>query len=117
MLFGCGGDRDRGKRERMGRIASAYADFVILTSDNSRGESRESILRDILKGIDKEKPHLVIADREEAIRTAVSLAREEDILLLAGKGHERYEISDGKRIPFDEREILREALIGKESQK
>jgi UDP-N-acetylmuramyl-tripeptide synthetase len=109
LLFGCGGDRDRGKRKRMGRIASAYADFVIVTSDNCRGEPRERILRDVMRGINKEKPHTVIADRKEAIETAVALARKGDILLLAGKGHERYEIQENRRIPFDERQILRDA--------
>ena len=109
LLFGCGGDRDRGKRERMGRIASAYSDFVIVTSDNPRGEAREEILSAVLRGIDKEKPYVVIADRREAIEYAVSVAKEGDILLLAGKGHERYEINERGRIPFDEREILREA--------
>ncbi len=109
LLFGCGGERDRGKREQMGRIASAYADFVILTSDNPRGEAREHILSDVLRGIDKEKPHAVIADRGEAIEWAVSLAGRGDILLLAGKGHEQYEINEQGRIPFDEREILRKA--------
>ena len=109
LLFGCGGERDRGKRERMGRIASAYADFVILTSDNARNEPRGQILSEVLRGIDKEKPHAVIADRREAIDCAVSLARAGDILLLAGKGHEMYEINERGRFPFDERRILAEA--------
>ena len=93
----------------MARIASAYSDFVILTSDNSRGEPREQILSDILKGIDKEKKYMVIPDREEAIRYAVEIARPGDILVLAGKGHEQYEINEDGRKPFDERRILRDA--------
>ncbi|MBR2353323.1 MAG: UDP-N-acetylmuramoyl-L-alanyl-D-glutamate--2,6-diaminopimelate ligase, partial [Clostridia bacterium] len=117
LLFGCGGERDRGKRRRMGRIASAYADLVIVTSDNCRGEPRERILRDVLRGIDKEKPHLVIADRRNAIEAAVALARRGDILLLAGKGHERYEIYEDKRIPFDERQILRDAWRAENSRR
>ena len=108
LLFGCGGDRDRGKRAQMGRIASSLADEIILTSDNCRSESREKILSDILKGVDKEKPHQVIEDREAAIEYALRGARRGDILVLAGKGHERYEINEKGRIPFDERKILRD---------
>ncbi len=110
LLFGCGGDRDRGKRAQMGRIASAYADEILITSDNCRGEPPEQILSEILRGIDKEKPHYVIEDRREAIRYAVRIARSGDILVLAGKGHERYEIRKSERLPFDEREILRWAI-------
>lgn len=110
LLFGCGGDRDRGKRAQMGRIGSAYADEVILTSDNCRGEEPEEILAEILRGVDKEKPCHVIVDRREAIRYAVSLARRDDVLILAGKGHETYEIRKNERLPFDEREILRDAV-------
>lgn len=110
LLFGCGGDRDRSKRAQMGRIASRLADFVILTSDNCRGESPEHILRDILKGVDKEKPHKVILDREEAIRYAVSTARKGDVILLAGKGHEEYEIRGRERLDFSERAIVKACL-------
>ncbi len=109
VLFGCGGDRDRSKRPRMGRIASAYADGVILTSDNCRGERAEDILREILRGVDREKPCTVIADRRRAIEYGVMTAKEGDLLVLAGKGHERYEIQGNQRLPFDERAILREA--------
>lgn len=110
LLFGCGGDRDRGKRAQMGRIGSAYADELILTSDNSRGEEPEIILGEILRGVDKEKPCHVIADRRQAIEYAVGLARKGDILVLAGKGHETYEIRKNERLPFDERAILTEAI-------
>ena len=111
LLFGCGGDRDKSKRSEMGRIATRLADVVIVTSDNSRGESSEQIIKDILKGIDKEKEFTVIADRKEAIIEAINkYACERDIVVLAGKGHEKYEIdSDGVRA-FDEREIIREAF-------
>ncbi|MGM9653678.1 MAG: UDP-N-acetylmuramoyl-L-alanyl-D-glutamate--2,6-diaminopimelate ligase [Eubacteriales bacterium] len=109
LLFGCGGDRDPAKRPAMGHIASALADRVIVTSDNSRTEKPENILGDILRGIDQARPHTVIPDRREAIRCAVAEARPGDILLLAGKGHEKYEIrADGKH-PFDEAEIVRAA--------
>ena len=110
LLFGCGGDRDPSKRPEMGRIASSLADFVILTSDNSRSESPQAILNDILRGVDKEKPHTVIADRREAIAYAVQHAQKDDILLFAGKGHETYEITGEGKFPFDERETAREAF-------
>ena len=106
LLFGCGGDRDRGKRAEMGRIASRLADFVILTSDNCRTESPEQILCDILKGIDKEKPFRVLQDRKKAIEFAIGAARRGDVLLLVGKGHEEYEICGRERLRFCEREIV-----------
>ena len=105
VLFGCGGDRDRSKRAVMGQIASRYADAVILTSDNSRGEDPEEILREILVGIDPQTPCRVIPDRAEAIRYAVMHARMGDVVLLAGKGHEEYEIDRTGRKYFSEKEI------------
>jgi UDP-N-acetylmuramyl tripeptide synthase len=106
LLFGCGGDRDRSKRAEMGRIASRLADLVILTSDNSRTESPEQILCDILKGIDKEKPFRVLPERQKAIEFAIGTARPGDVILLAGKGHEEYEIRGRERLVFCEREIV-----------
>ncbi len=106
LLFGCGGDRDRAKRPLMGAIASRLADFVIITSDNSRTEDRRSIIDQILRGIDKERPYIVIEDRKEAIEYALDNTDENGIILLAGKGHEEYEIGpQGKRY-FSEREIV-----------
>ncbi|MBO5884133.1 MAG: UDP-N-acetylmuramoyl-L-alanyl-D-glutamate--2,6-diaminopimelate ligase [Clostridia bacterium] len=102
LLFGCGGDRDRGKRKEMGRIASSLADLVIVTSDNPRSEDKMQIISDILKGIDKEKPYTVIADRETAIKTAIEFAREGEMVILAGKGHEKYEINSEGKHSFDE---------------
>ncbi len=116
VLFGCGGDRDRSKRAQMGRIASRLADLVILTSDNCRGERAEDILRDIRKGVDKEKPHRVIVDRKEAIRFAISTARRGDIVVLAGKGHEEYEIRGRERIDFSERAIAKACLAEREGE-
>ena len=110
LLFGCGGDRDRGKRREMGQIASRLADFVIITSDNSRSEDREQIFSDILRGIDKESPYILVRERRDAIEYAVSHARAGDIILLAGKGHEKYEIDASGRHYFDEREILQDAI-------
>jgi len=110
LVFGCGGERDRSKRREMAQVACRLADFVVVTSDNSRSEPPEQIFRDIMRGIDKEKPHILIPDRREAIRYAIANARRGDTVLLAGKGHERYEITfDGKH-PFDERAIAAEAL-------
>ena len=110
ILFGCGGDRDRTKRRVMGQIASRLADFVIVTSDNSRSEKASFIIDEIMKGIDKERPYVVIENRREAIEFAVMNARENDIVLLAGKGHENYEIDSlGKRY-FNEKEIAAEAV-------
>jgi len=114
LLFGCGGDRDRSKRREMGRIASRLADLSIITSDNSRSEDPQDIISDILKGVDKEKPYIVIEDRREAIAYAVRTARAGDILLLAGKGHEEYEIVGNERRPFSERALVASCLAQRE---
>ncbi len=110
VLFGCGGERDRGKRKEMGRIASRLSDLVILTSDNARGEDPDAILEQILGGVDKEKSYAVIKDRRLAIAWAIENARVGDILLLAGKGHEEYEIRGKSRLPFSERQIVERCL-------
>lgn len=106
VLFGCGGDRDPSKRAVMASIASRLADMVIITSDNSRTEDPGAIISDIMEGLDADCPHAVIPDRAEAIRYAVRHARQGDILLLAGKGHETYELDKNGQHPFCEREIL-----------
>ena len=106
VLFGCGGDRDNTKRLVMGKIASRLADFVIVTSDNSRTEDPKKIINDIMKGIDKEVPHIVIENRAEAIKYAVDIAKKNDIILLAGKGHEKYEITADGKHPFNEKELV-----------
>jgi UDP-N-acetylmuramoyl-L-alanyl-D-glutamate--2,6-diaminopimelate ligase len=110
LLFGCGGDRDRTKRAVMGRVATRLADITVLTADNSRGERTADILRDILKGVDKEKAYTVIPDRRAAIGYAIDIAKKGDIVLLAGKGHEEYEIVGERRLPFSERAIVYECL-------
>ena len=110
LIFGCGGERDREKRREMAQIASRFSDLVIVTSDNCRGEDPKQIFSDILKGIDKERPYCLIEDRAVAIESAVISAGYGDIIVLAGKGHERYEINaDGKR-PFDETKIVKAAF-------
>ncbi len=116
LVFGCGGERDRGKRREMGILASRLSDLVVITSDNSRGEDRNTILCEILRGIDKEKPYLVIPDRREAILAAVLTAKPKDLVVLAGKGHETYEIDARGKHPFDERTIVREALLLRENK-
>jgi len=109
LVFGCGGNRDRKKRPIMGKIASDLADFVVVTSDNPRNEEPQRIIRDILKGI-KSKNYKVIPDRKEALLFALSMAKPKDVILVAGKGHERYQIIKDKIIPFDDRLIIREYL-------
>ncbi len=117
LLFGCGGDRDRSKRPLMGRIASEHADFVIVTSDNSRSEDPRSIIAEILRGIVPEKPYTVIENRRDAIVYAIEQARENDLILLAGKGHEEYEIDRDGRHRFCERDIVVETFADIRSQK
>ena len=109
-VFGCGGNRDRSKRPRMGAAVSALADLAIATSDNPRGEEPLAILEEILSGMDRSKPHLVEPDRARAIRAALAEARAGDTVLVAGKGHEPYQEIAGRMLHFDDREVLREAL-------
>jgi UDP-N-acetylmuramoyl-L-alanyl-D-glutamate--2,6-diaminopimelate ligase len=115
-LFGCGGDRDRGKRPKMGRAAVEHSDVVVLTSDNPRTEDPMAILREVEVGIRdalQRRGHVeyhLVPDRREAIRVAVRLARTGDILLIAGKGHEDYQIIGTKKFHFDDREVAREAI-------
>ena len=110
VLFGCGGDRDRTKRAVMGEIASRLADHVIITSDNSRGEDPMQIICQIVAGIPQQKAYTVIPDRASAIRYAVENAKAGDLILLAGKGHEEYEIVGGERRPFYEGRLVKEAF-------
>ena len=107
VLCGCGGDRDRTKRPEMAQIAVKYATTAIFTSDNPRTEDPEAILRDMTDGLAPEARYLKIADRAEAIRTAVMLSRPGDIILLAGKGHETYQIIGTEKHHFDDREQVR----------
>ncbi len=107
VVFGCGGDRDRGKRSEMGRIAETHADRVIVTSDNPRTEDPERILDDIEQGMTAGR-HERIEDRRAAIARALAGARAGDVILLAGKGHETYQIRGTDKLPFDERVIVNE---------
>ena len=106
LLFGCGGERDTGKRKSMGIIASAYADFTVVTSDNPRNEDPREIINGILRGIDKEKPYTVIESRIDAIRYVIKEAVPGETIVLAGKGHEKYEIDRTGIHPFDESAIV-----------
>ncbi len=111
-VFGCGGDRDRGKRPIMGDIASDIADFTVVTSDNPRSENPDTIIQEILKGIENKNMASVRVnpDRREAIRTAIHMATPGDIVVIAGKGHENYQILADRTIHFDDREVAREIL-------
>ena len=111
-LFGCGGNRDKSKRPLMAAAAAEHSDFLIVTSDNPRNEDPNEIIKDILVGLDnKDTPYITIPDRREAIHWAIKNAEKDDIIVLAGKGHEDYQIlAGGKKIHFDEREVVAEAL-------
>ncbi len=111
VLFGCGGDRDRTKRPLMGEVAGHLSDSVVLTSDNPRSEDPILIMNDVMVGLQKSgKPYIAEVDREVAIRKALAQAHEGDLVLLAGKGHETYQVLKDRSIPFDDREIARRIL-------
>jgi UDP-N-acetylmuramoyl-L-alanyl-D-glutamate--2,6-diaminopimelate ligase len=109
IVFGCGGDRDRGKRPQMGEIAARLADDVIVTSDNPRGEEPQAIIDEIVRGIGG-KPHRAIADRREAIARTIAEAGDDDVIVIAGKGHETYQVVGDQVIHFDDREEAEFAL-------
>jgi UDP-N-acetylmuramoyl-L-alanyl-D-glutamate--2,6-diaminopimelate ligase len=107
ILFGCGGDRDRGKRPKMGRIAAQLADFVVVTSDNPRTEDPDFIISEILPGLEgADTPYMVEPDRVRAIRWAMDHAQPKDVIILAGKGHETYQIVGHEKRHLDEREVV-----------
>jgi UDP-N-acetylmuramoyl-L-alanyl-D-glutamate--2,6-diaminopimelate ligase len=110
VVFGCGGNRDKGKRIKMGRVASKCADFSIVTSDNPRGEDPGQIVADIIKGFDDQERYAVMLDRHEAIERGIRMMGRKDILLVAGKGHESYQDLGGTVIPFDDRDVVREVI-------
>ena len=108
-VFGCGGDRDRVKRPEMGKVASEIADLAIITSDNPRTENPDAIIKDIIEGVSKDN-YVTIENRYEAIKYALSIGEAGDIIVLAGKGHENYQILKSGKIHFDEREVINEIL-------
>jgi UDP-N-acetylmuramoyl-L-alanyl-D-glutamate--2,6-diaminopimelate ligase len=110
-VFGCGGDRDRSKRPLMGMAAAELSDFVVLTSDNPRSEDPLAIMNDAMVGLSRfDTPHTAEPDRERAIRKAIERAGPGDVVILAGKGHETYQILRDGPIPFDDREVARRVL-------
>ncbi len=112
-VVGCGGDRDKTKRPVMARIAARLSDRVILTSDNPRSEVPEEIIAEMLAGVEKENSRNVqnITDRHDAIRIACAMSRNNDVILVAGKGHEKYQEIKGEKFPFDDKEILKKYLL------
>ena len=113
-LFGCGGDRDKAKRPKMGKIACDIADFVVVTTDNPRTEVPGDIIRDILAGMEGTKtPYTVVEDRIQAIHWAMDHAEAGDVIVLCGKGHETYQEVNHVKHPMDEREIVADYLAGK----
>ncbi|KPU44041.1 UDP-N-acetylmuramoyl-L-alanyl-D-glutamate--LD-lysine ligase [Oxobacter pfennigii] len=110
-IFGCGGDRDKTKRTIMGEVAAKLSEIAIVTSDNPRSEDPEAIIKDILPGVIKiNKEYFVIPDRKEAIKRAINLGKEGDVIVVAGKGHETYQVLKDKTIDFDEKQIINEIL-------
>lgn len=112
VVFGCGGNRDRAKRPIMGRIGSQMADVCVITSDNPRHEPPEAIIEEILQGVSMSDKVVVEPDRQRAIKHAIEIAHEGDMVVIAGKGHETVQIIGDQRIPFDDREIARQFLKG-----
>jgi len=109
VVFGCGGDRDKLKRPLMGNIATSLSDIAIITSDNPRSEDPMSIIEEIVKGVSRNN-YIIKEDRREAIHYAIDIAEPEDVVLIAGKGHETYQIFRDKTIHFDDREVAIEAI-------
>ncbi|WP_413577209.1 UDP-N-acetylmuramoyl-L-alanyl-D-glutamate--2,6-diaminopimelate ligase [Bdellovibrio sp. HCB290] len=114
-IFGCGGDRDKGKRPLMAEMALKFSDAVVVTSDNPRTEEPQTIIEDILKGVDaQDKTRVtVMVDRKEAIQTAIHKAQEGDVILIAGKGHEDYQIIGTTKFPFSDVQVAEQALQGR----
>lgn len=108
-VFGCGGDRDKVKRPQMGKIGADLSDIAIITSDNPRTEDPEQIVEEVLGGVDTEN-YIKITDRKEAIHKALEIAKENDVIVIAGKGHETYQILNTGKIHFDEREVIEDYL-------
>jgi UDP-N-acetylmuramoyl-L-alanyl-D-glutamate--2,6-diaminopimelate ligase len=108
-VFGCGGDRDNTKRPIMGKIGTELSNLALVTSDNPRTEEPMDIISEIEAGIEKHN-YIVIEDRREAIKEAMKLAKKDDVIVIAGKGHEDYQILKDKTIHFDEREVIKEII-------
>jgi len=117
VVFGCGGDRDKGKRPEMGRIAATLADRLIVTNDNPRTEDPEEIAASVMRGVRQapERDASIELDRAQAVRGAIAAAAPGDVVLIAGKGHEKYQIINGRKEDFDDKAVLKEMfeLLGK----
>ena len=118
VVFGCGGNRDRNRRKEMGRAAAELADRIIVTSDNPRKEKPEAIIADIVCAMEEVREEgglkgrwKTVENRADAIREAVGLGEKDDIVLIAGKGHETYQLTGEKKIHFDDREIVRDYIM------
>jgi UDP-N-acetylmuramoyl-L-alanyl-D-glutamate--2,6-diaminopimelate ligase len=111
-VFGCGGDRDQSKRPRMAAVAEKLADIVIVTDDNPRHESAQKIMRDILAGFQYPDNARVIHDRQKAIEIAMTDALAEDLVVIAGKGHEDFQIIGNERLPFSDRYVVKQVYGG-----
>ena len=111
-MIGCGGNRDNEKRPLMAKVACEFSDKVILTSDNPRNENASDIIKQMEKGVNamSQRKTLSIVDRKEAIKTACSLADHGDIILVAGKGHEKYQEINGEKLPFNDVQVLEDTL-------
>jgi UDP-N-acetylmuramoyl-L-alanyl-D-glutamate--2,6-diaminopimelate ligase len=110
VVFGCGGDRDAGKRPLMGRVASELADDIVLTDDNPRGEAPQRIVSDIVAGLPAHSPLTIEHDRALAIRLALQRCAPDDVVLIAGKGHEDYQIRGAQRLPFRDQSVVADEL-------
>src|SRR5258706_14223999 len=112
-VVGCGGDRDKTKRPVMAEVACEHSDKVIFTSDNPRSEDPSQIIKDMENGlpVSYKRKYISIVDRKEAIKTAIMMAGKEDIILIAGKGHEKYQETKGVRNHFDDKEVVKELFV------
>ena len=113
LVFGCGGNRDKNKRKKMGQVAKFYADQIIITSDNPRNENELDICNEIMIGCANHDNVEIILDRKIAIKTAINKSQKNDIILIAGKGHENYQEINGKMITFNDTEVVHEVLNDK----
>jgi UDP-N-acetylmuramoyl-L-alanyl-D-glutamate--2,6-diaminopimelate ligase len=109
-IFGCGGNRDRSKRPLMGAIAERYAHHVIITEDNPRYEDPQNIIKEIYSGLTQPEKAMIFQARKEAIQYAIQNAKPDDVILIAGKGHETYQMIKNEKIPFSDHEIAEETL-------
>ncbi|HHX87155.1 MAG TPA: UDP-N-acetylmuramoyl-L-alanyl-D-glutamate--2,6-diaminopimelate ligase, partial [Firmicutes bacterium] len=108
-VFGCGGERDRSKRGLMGEVAGRYSDLSIVTNDNPRGEDPDQIFREIEPGL-RSAEYMIVPDRQEAIYEALRMARQGDLVIIAGKGHEGYQVFKDRVVPFNDRQVAAELV-------